>query len=98
MLDGVAMDARTMIAALLYLALGAGAGVVHLFLLRRNAALYARPGARGPAVALQVLRFAGLALLLVAAARLGKLPLLMAGLGMVAARPALMGVMAGPAV
>lgn len=86
-----------MISAALYLALGALAGAVHLSLLRRNAALYARPGRIGHAVGLQILRFAAMAGVLTAVALQGALPLMMAALGVIVARPVLLGAMAGPA-
>jgi hypothetical protein len=91
LLGGVAMDARTMIAAL-WLSAGLAAGVAHYVLLRWNTSLYLGATCQPrlslmPAVGLQVLRLAATASLLGLAAWHGALPLLLAALGIMLARP-----------
>ncbi len=72
-------DAAGLLAGLL-------AGAAHFVLLRWNTDLYMRPGRLGPAIALQGLRLALLAGVLVVLARLGALPLLLGALGVLGAR------------
>lgn len=69
-----------------FLAIGLVAGALHVALLRRNAAMYLRPGGIAPAVALQVLRLGLLAVVLMLLARQGAAALLAGALGVVAAR------------
>jgi hypothetical protein len=76
-----------MIANLAHLALGLLAGLVHFTLLRRNTALYLQAGGAARAVGLQVARLGLLAGLLVEAATQGAMPLLLAMLGVLIARP-----------
>lgn len=65
---------------------GLAAGAAHFMLLRRNADLYLRPHGLGRAIALQGLRLALLAAVLVLLARQGALPLLLGALGVLASR------------
>jgi N-ATPase, AtpR subunit len=90
----MAMDARTMIAAL-WLLVGLAGGVAYFALLRRNTMLFLSSwqascllstSSLGHAIALQVLRLAAIAILLGFAARQGALPLLLAALGIMLAR------------
>jgi F1F0 ATPase subunit 2 len=85
----MAMDARTMIAAL-WLLVGLAAGVAYFALLRRNTMLYVTThrvsSSLAQAIALQLLRLAAIAALLGFAARQGALPLLLAALGIMVAR------------
>ena len=77
-MNGVA-DAIGLIAGLV-------GGTAHFVLLRWNTDLYLRPGGLGRAIALQALRLALLAVVLVLLARRGALPLLLGALGVLAAR------------
>jgi hypothetical protein len=90
----MAMDARTMIAALWLLA-GLAGGVAHFALLRRNTTLFlsscqasclSSASSLAHAIALQVLRLAAVVALLGFAAWHGALPLLLAALGIMLAR------------
>ncbi|WP_158258684.1 N-ATPase subunit AtpR [Rhodopila globiformis] len=83
-----------MIAEVAWLAAGLAAGTLHFALLRWNAALYGRAGGIGGAVALQLLRLAVLGGVLAVIATYGALPLLLAALGVVAARPVVVRLMA----
>ena len=94
LLDGMAMDARTMIAAL-WLLVGLAGGVAHFALLRRNTMLFlsscqasclSSASSLAHAIALQVLRLAAVVALLGFAAWHGALPLLLAALGVMLAR------------
>lgn len=69
-----------------FLAIGLVAGALHVALLRRNAAMYLRPGGIAPALALQMLRLGLLAAVLVLLARQGAPALLAGALGVVVAR------------
>jgi hypothetical protein len=92
----MAMDARALI-LLLWLLGGLGAGAAHFALLRRNAALYISAGSFVRAATLQVLRIAGIAEGLTFAAWHGALPLLLAALGVMMARPLILhGALAAP--
>ncbi len=62
------------------------AGGLHFALLRRNTELYLRPRGLGRGIALQALRLALLAGVLVVLARQGALPLLLGALGVLVAR------------
>jgi hypothetical protein len=73
-----------------YVLLGVVAACVHFGLLRWNAALYARKRGIAAACAVQALRLAGIATLLWWLAMQGAAPLLLATLGLLAARPFLM--------
>ena len=68
------------------LIVGLVGGTAHFVLLRWNTDLYLRPHGLGRAIALQGLRLALLAVVLVALARQGALPLLLGALGVLAAR------------
>lgn len=68
------------------LAIGLLAGGAHVALLRRNTALYLRPGRIAPAIALQVLRLGLLATVLALLARQGAPALLAGALGVLVAR------------
>ena len=83
-----------MIADTAFFAAGLAAGTLHFALLRWNASLYGRPGRIGGAVALQLLRLAVLGCVLALIARQGALPLLLAALGVLVARPIVMRMMA----
>ncbi|MCA0920139.1 ATP synthase subunit I [Pseudooceanicola nanhaiensis] len=72
--------------AALALAAGTGAGIVHFASLRRVTALYLEGGLAARTVALQLLRLALLAALLVGLALLGALPLLCGTLGLLLGR------------
>jgi hypothetical protein len=65
---------------------GLAVGATHFTLLRRNTDLYLRPRGLGQAIALQGLRLALLAFVLVLLARQGALPLLLGALGVPVAR------------
>jgi hypothetical protein len=73
--------------ALLWLLIGLAGGTVHFLLLRWNTSLYVGAGGLGRAVGAQALRMASVAVLLGIAARHGVLPLLLAALGIMIARP-----------
>jgi F1F0 ATPase subunit 2 len=83
-----------MIAEAAWFAAGLAAGTLHFALLRWNAALYAGAGHIGGAVALQVLRLAVLGGVLAVIALHGALPLLLAALGVLVARPVVLRLMA----
>jgi F1F0 ATPase subunit 2 len=83
-----------MIAEAVWFAAGLAAGTLHFALLRWNAALYGRAGGIGTAVALQLLRLAVLGGVLTIIALQGALPLLLAALGVLVARPVVMRLMA----
>ena len=68
------------------LIVGLVGGTAHFVLLRWNTDLYLRPRGLGRAIALQGLRLALLAAVLVLLARQGALPLLLGALGVLAAR------------
>ncbi len=72
---------------LVWLLAGLGVGAAHFALLRRNAALYVSAGGFLGALGLQALRIAGVAAGLTFAAWHGALPLLLAALGIMIARP-----------
>ncbi len=76
-----------MIAHAAYFAIGMLAGVVHFGMLRWNTRLYVRPYGPGRAVGMQAVRLAALTGLLTAVALQGPLPLLLATLGLLIARP-----------
>jgi hypothetical protein len=80
------MDARTLMPAVWLLA-GLGLGAAHFALLRRNALLYLDAGGFMRALGLQALRIGGIAAGLTFAAWHGALPLLLAALGVMIARP-----------
>jgi hypothetical protein len=88
------MDARAMM-PLLWLLAGLGIGAAHFALLRRNAALYISAGGFLRALGLQALRIAGVAAGLTFAAWHGALPLLLAALGVMIARPLILRVAMG---
>jgi CHASE2 domain-containing sensor protein len=73
--------------AVLWLLAGFVGGVAHFVLLHRNTFLYVSSGALLTAIGLQVLRLAAIGLLLGFAAWDGALPLLLAALGVMLARP-----------
>jgi N-ATPase, AtpR subunit len=83
-----------MIADVASFAAGLAAGTLHFALLRWNASLYARPGCIAGAVGLQMVRLALLGLVLALIAMRGGLPLLLAALGVLIARPLVMRMMA----
>jgi F1F0 ATPase subunit 2 len=83
-----------MITDVAFFAVGLAAGMLHFALLRWNAVLYGRAGGIGGAVALQLLRLAVLAALLAVISMQGALPLLLAALGVLVARPVVMQLMA----
>ena len=66
------------------------AGLAHFALLRWNTALYLRPRGSGRAIALQALRLALLAFVLVLLARQGALALLLGAFGVLTARSILL--------
>jgi F1F0 ATPase subunit 2 len=70
-----------------YFAVGLLAGALHFRLLRWNATLYVRAGGAATAMLVQILRLGVLAGGLAAAAMQGAMPLLLAALGVVIARP-----------
>jgi hypothetical protein len=70
-----------------YLGLGCLGGALYFALLRWNTSLYTRGGRLAPALALQGLRMAAAAGLLLLAARQGALALLLTALGVMLARP-----------
>jgi len=76
-----------MITGAAYLLAGLLTGVAFFALLRWNTGLYLRAGGLGVAVAVQVLRLAAVGFVLTLAARHGALPLLLAALGLLIARP-----------
>jgi hypothetical protein len=76
-----------MITAAGFVAVGLIAGGLYFALLQWNTALYIQAGRMWTAALLQIVRLGGLAGLLVIAARHGALPLLMAALGVLIARP-----------
>jgi F1F0 ATPase subunit 2 len=90
------MDAQTMITALaslpplagaaIGLAVGLALGLAHFASLRRVTALYLDGGSPARAVALQLLRLALLAGLMLLLARLGAAPLIAGALGTILAR------------
>jgi hypothetical protein len=71
----------------LWLFAGLAGGVAHFALLRWNTLFYVKAGALGYAIGLQLLRLVATASLLGLAAWHGALPLLLAALGIVSARP-----------
>jgi F1F0 ATPase subunit 2 len=83
-----------MIANVASFAAGLAAGTLHFALLRWNASLYGRSGYIAGAAALQLLRLAVLTLVLALIAMQGTLPLLLAALGVLIARPLVMWMMA----
>ena len=76
-----------MIADTAWLGLGMAAAVLHFGLLRWNTALYARPGGLVSGIGLQAARMVALAGVLYAIALHGAVPLLLATLGLLLARP-----------
>lgn len=76
-----------MIANAGFFAIGVAAGMLHFILLRWNAALYLQASRIWGALAVQVLRLGVLAALLVMVVLHGALPLLLATLGLLIARP-----------
>ncbi len=79
-----------------FLAAGFVAGTLHFALLRWNTALYAGAGRVWAAAVMQLLRLSVTAGLLALVARQGALPLLLAALGLVIARPLVIRWMATP--
>ena len=80
------MDARAMMPAVWLLA-GLAVGAAHFALLRRNTLLFLDAGGFLRALVVQALRIAAVAAALTFAAWHGALPLLLAALGVVIARP-----------
>lgn len=76
--------------AALWLFAGLAGGSAHFALLRWNTSLYIRAGGVPLALGVQVLRLATVSLLLAFAAWHGALPLLLAALGIMIARPLLL--------
>jgi len=70
-----------------WLLAGIGVGAAHFALLRRNADLYISAGGFARALGLQALRIVGVTAGLTFAAWHGALPLLLAALGIMIARP-----------
>jgi F1F0 ATPase subunit 2 len=91
LLGRMAMDARAMTFALWLLA-GLAGGTAHFVLLRWNTRLYVS-GELAPAIGAQALRLAAIVSLLVFAALHGALPLLLAALGVILARPVVLQVL-----
>lgn len=77
----------------LWLLAGFVGGVSHFVLLHRNTLLYVNGGALLTALGLQALRLAAIGLLLGFAAWHGVLPLLLAALGVMLARPVVLRMM-----
>ena len=73
--------------AVIWLLAGFVGGVAHFVLLHRNTLLYVSNGDLLTAIGLQALRLAAIGLLLGFAAWHGALPLLLAALGVILARP-----------
>jgi len=73
-----------------FLLIGAAAGTLHFALLRWNAALFTQTRPLWIAVACQTLRLGALTTVLTMAAVHGALPLLLAALGLLIARPFVM--------
>ena len=73
--------------AALWLLLGLACGIAHFALLQRNVHLYLNAGGMMHAIAVQLLRLAVTAAVLVFAAWHGALPLLLAAFGVMLSRP-----------
>ena len=87
------MDAGPMMTNACFLAAGLLAGAIHFALLRRTTTLYLQPGRFAMAAGLQIGRLAALGGVLAVIAPHGPLPLLLAALGVLAARPIVMRMM-----
>lgn len=80
--------------AALWVLLGLAGGALHFALLRWNTRLYVEGSGIAQALALQTMRLAATALLLLFAATHGAMPLLLAALGVALARPLVLRIVA----